>query len=578
MCSWTITSPALTAAFFALTLPPWASKTAAASLLSGNTTPRRLPHIIHIVADDLGYSYVDWHRTNQSIPQILTPHVDALRRRGITLERHYAFQYCSPSRSALLSGRNPISVNVQNVVPEVSNKHDPIGGWQGIPTEMTGLAAVLKKAGYTTRAVGKWDVGMATASHHHPRARGFDSWTGYWHHANDYWSHEEGPKCNGKSIRDLWHFNETFDGPATWHANSESCSQDNQTATPCVFEEHLFANTVVDIINNHDKNHDGGGNPLFLYWAMHLVHMPLQVPDTYLAKFSADTYPNEKNRFMTAMVAYMDFEIGRLVSALENRGMFNNSIITFHSDNGGEILGAGLCGGNNWPLRAGKFSNFEGGVRVNAFISGGVVPQSRRGITLNQLSTVWDWYATYAGISRVNPYDAKAAMAGLPPIESINQWPYLIGENSTEPRAEIILGDTTALNPNADGRTRVGGIIRHDGWKLLIGPPDKLYTVGQYVKTAANWPNATSTLAPLLHPKRCGREAQHGCLFNVFEDPLEDVNRAEENPELFQEMLARIDEVQASNDVYSPIRGKPDPRACYVADTKYGKYWGPFYD
>lgn len=69
------------------------------------------------------------------------------------------------------TGRNPVSVNVQNVVPEVSNAADKVGGWQGIPTEMTGVASVLKRAGYATHAVGKWDVGMATASHH-PRARG----------------------------------------------------------------------------------------------------------------------------------------------------------------------------------------------------------------------------------------------------------------------------------------------------------------------------------------------------------------------------------------------------------------------
>ena len=103
-----------------LTVPPLSSSIATASTFRANATSSSLPHIIHIVADDLGYSYVDWHRTNASIPRTLTPHLNALRRRGITLDRHYAFQYCSPSRSALLSGRNPISVNVQNVVPEVT--------------------------------------------------------------------------------------------------------------------------------------------------------------------------------------------------------------------------------------------------------------------------------------------------------------------------------------------------------------------------------------------------------------------------------------------------------------------------
>eukprot|EP00949_MAST-11_sp_MAST-11-sp1_P002575 g2575.t1 len=536
------------------------------------------PHIVHIVADDLGWAYVDWHRVpNVSRPQVLTPRIDALRRSGITLERHYAFQYCSPSRSALMSGRNPIAVNVQNVVPEVSNPKDPIGGWQGIPTEMTGIATLMRRANYSTRAVGKWDVGMATASHHHPRARGFDSWTGYWHHANDYWSHAEGPQCHGKSIKDLWHFNATFDGPMAWKANSATCSQSNQTSTadaPCVFEEQLFADTVVDIVEKHDTS-----SPLFLYWAMHLVHMPLQIPDDYLARFPAADYPAEHNRFMLAMVSYMDDEVGRVIDALAARNMLKDTLITFHSDNGGEIMGAGLCGGNNWPLTGGKFSNFEGGIRVNAFVAGGAVPASRRGITLSNLITVWDWYATYAeGIAGVDIRDARAASAGLPPVDSVNQWPYLMGTNKTAPRFDVIIGDTTAINPNGDGKTRVGGILRADGWKLLLGPPDKLYTVGQYVRTGPNWPNETSHLAPLLHPKTCGRDPKRGCLFNVFDDPAERVNKAQERQDLFASMLDRVDAVQKSSEVYSPIRGKPDPEACEVAQSKYGRYWGPFYD
>jgi arylsulfatase B len=541
----------------------------------------RLPNIIHIVADDLGYSLVDWHRTNKSQPSTpLTPNLNNLRKQGITLERHYAFQYCSPSRSALQSGRNPISVNVQNVVPEVSNPKDPIGGWQGIPTNMTGMASLLKKGGYVTRAVGKWDVGMATSSYHHPRARGFDSWTGYWHHSNDYWNHIEGPKCNGKSVADLWHYNDTFDGPATWFQNTPSCSQNNQTHTstaPCVYEEELLADHVVSILNSHQKT--DGNKPLFLYWAMHLVHMPLQVPNSYLEKYPENLYPNVHRQHMTAMVNYMDDEVGRVLQTLETNNMFNNTIITFHADNGGEIMGAGLCGGNNFPLTGGKFSNFEGGIRVNAFVSGGAIPLQRRGISVNALSTIWDWYATYSlGIAGVDPTDKMGEKAGLPPIDSFNIWPHLMGENTTLPRNEIIIGDTTAINPNADGKTRVGGVLRSDGWKLLIGPPDKFYTVQQYVMTSPNWPNSTSKLVPLLHPKTCGRNPKRGCLFNVFDDPSERLNHAETNQTLFLELLRRVDEIQKSTEVYSPIRGKPDPRACEDATSKYGGYWGPFAD
>ena len=116
------------------------------------------PHIIYILADDLGWRYVDWHRTDLK-NQSLTPNLHSLLKNGIELDRLYSFKYCSPSRSAIQTGRNPISVNVQNVVPEVSNSQDKIGGWQGIPTEMTGIATILQRANYSTNIVGKWDVG-----------------------------------------------------------------------------------------------------------------------------------------------------------------------------------------------------------------------------------------------------------------------------------------------------------------------------------------------------------------------------------------------------------------------------------
>jgi len=108
------------------------------------------------------------------------------------------------------SGRHPIHVNVQNVVPEVHNKNDPVGGYQGMPVNMTGMAEHLQRGGYATHFVGKYDIGMATPAHH-PRARGYDSWLGYWHHSNDYWSHvEEGCKDNTQKMFDLWRYNATY--------------------------------------------------------------------------------------------------------------------------------------------------------------------------------------------------------------------------------------------------------------------------------------------------------------------------------------------------------------------------------
>ena len=144
------------------------------------------PHIVHALADDFGWANVGWNRVGEAKPDVRTPTLDALASEGIRLDRFYTHQICSPSRCALQTGRAPIHVNVQNVPPETVNPADKVGGYQGIPTNMTGLATVLRRAGYRTRMVGKWDAGMATPAHH-PRARGYESWLGYWHHANDYW-------------------------------------------------------------------------------------------------------------------------------------------------------------------------------------------------------------------------------------------------------------------------------------------------------------------------------------------------------------------------------------------------------
>ena len=160
---------------------------------------------------------------------------------------------------------------------------------------MTGMAVHMKAGGYRTHFVGKWDVGMATP-HHTPRARGYDTFLGYWHHSNDYWSMDEGA-CSGAPVKDIWRQNSStlsspsaasaasaasasyIGAPATDLVNGASCSQTNQTPVGderCVFEDDVLAAEVIDIITHYNVS-DVSAAPLFLFWSMHLVHMPLQV-------------------------------------------------------------------------------------------------------------------------------------------------------------------------------------------------------------------------------------------------------------------------------------------------------------
>ena len=159
------------------------------------------PHIVMILVDDWGWANVGYHRDTPT-KEVQTPNFDSLCKQGVELDQHYAYKFCSPSRSSLMSGRLPIHVNILNAAPNIHNPDDPVSGFAAIPRNMTGIASKLKLAGYATHHVGKWDAGMATPDHT-PTGRGFDTTFGYFHHDNDYYTEKvlRRPSCSG--IRSL---------------------------------------------------------------------------------------------------------------------------------------------------------------------------------------------------------------------------------------------------------------------------------------------------------------------------------------------------------------------------------------
>jgi len=536
-------------------------------LLVACASAAKQPHIVHILVDDLGWAEVGYHnKAARAVGDVRTPNLDQLAKEGLELDRFYAEKICSPSRCSLLTGRHAIHVNVQNVLPEMSNPEDTDGGYQGVAVNMTSVATKLKDVGYTTRLIGKWDMGMATEQHS-PASRGFDSWLGYWHHSNDYWTQDIEQCGFNNPVKDLWRSNATFSGPERTLVNGPSCTQDNQEpeGETCRYEDDIFADEVGGIIAAHHPS-----SPLFLVYSMHLVHMPLQVQQAKLDEFGSVDNPYRQQ--MHAMVSQMDIYVGAVVDSLKTAGLWEDTLLVLHSDNGGEIM-TPFCGGNNYPLRGGKFSNFEGGVRVVAMVSGGFLPEHRRGQVESGLVSVADWFATYAAVGGVPPEqvpDFSAAAAGLPPIDSVNCWPLLA--NAQTCRSEIPLGDTSALGFNMDGNALVGGLVQ-ERYKLLLGAENKGFHVDQDVITGVFWPNNTDVLIPELHPRVCGRDPANGCLFDLQTDPGEYESLATQLPEVFAEMLARLDEVQGT--VYSPDRGTINKAACEQVKTNEG-YWGPF--
>jgi arylsulfatase B len=280
------------------------------------------------------------------------------------------------------------------------------------------------------------------------------------------------------------------------------------------------------------------------------------------------------------MPCTVDLFVGQIVDALHVSGMWEDTLLVFHADNGGEIM-TKFCRGNNYPLRGGKFSQFEGGIRGNALVNGGYLPAGRRGQVETALMSVADWYSTFlalVGLDAAQVVDKKAVAAALPALDSVNCWPLISGE-ALSCRSEIAFGDTSALGFNGDGDALVGALIR-GRYKLLLGPSNKGYHVGQDILTGPFFPNS-SIIIPELHPKECNRSptvgsagaAGGGCLFDIYADPSEENNLAESHTELFLDMLARLDVMQQT--VYSPNRGKKSKQACEQAKER-GWYSGPF--
>eukprot|EP00041_Stephanoeca_diplocostata_P025711 m.678611 g.678611 ORF g.678611 m.678611 type:complete len:276 (+) comp22807_c0_seq3:1121-1948(+) len=223
----------------------------------------------------------------------------------------------------------------------------------------------------------------------------------------------------------------------------------------------------------------------------------------------------------------------------------------------GVVCFNGEAGANNYPLRAGKYSQFEGGIRVNAFVSGGFLPTSVRGTKLdgaNGMIHVADWYATFAALAGVDPTDAWAAASNLPPIDSRNVWPLLTGANTTSPRDTILV---------------TKDLLVHKNWKFVRGNT----TMIEASWGGVQYPNGSSIAnddwVSGFHYK-CG---SNGCLFDVVADMTEHKDVIDENPQIVP-FLQNLMDTEAAT-IFS-VSHSQDPACKTTAYDKYGGFYGPF--
>jgi arylsulfatase I/J len=404
------------------------------------------------------------------------------------------------------------------------------------------IAKKLKQGGYATHYAGKWDAGFAT-QYHIPINRGFDTGFGYFQHANNYWQFTDGG-CK-PADKDLWNSTK----PAKEDVNEAYCNQANQTG--CTYEDDLIVSNVLAEIEAHNPS-----TPLFFYYAPHNIHAPLQVPQKYIDS----SIGNRARRLYSAMVHHMDDMVGLVIAKLKEKGLWNNTLLVMSSDNGGPVHSGG--GANNYPLKGGKTSNWEGGIRVNALVSGGYLPENVRGTKSEDFVAISDWYATFCALAGVDPVDDAALEANLPPVDSFDLWPLLTRTNTTNPRTEIPIGFDNGGHGN---NVVVQGIIVPP-YKLLQG------VVGTSFWQGPLYPNSTTnyTYQSELHTN-CGS----GCLFHLLDDPTEHNDISKANPSIVSTLSTRIAEIQKT--VFNADRGAVDTTAaCEHAEKVYGGFFGPW--
>jgi arylsulfatase A-like enzyme len=371
------------------------------------------PNIVYIVADDLGWKDVGFHGSD-----IRTPNIDRLAQGGARLEQYYAQPMCTPTRAALLTGRYPFRYGLQTAV--ILSGHT-----YGLATDEWLLPQAFKEVGYETAIVGKWHLGHADRKYW-PRQRGFDFQYGPLIGEIDYFTHEQ-------------------HGVLDWYRNNKPVKESGYSTT-------LLGNEAVKLVTAHDPS-----VPLFLYLAFNSPHTPYQARPAYLSQYPDIADPSRKA--YAAMITDMDNEIGRVVAALEKKGMRDNTLIVFQSDNGGTrnamFAGEGdmskikiPC--DNGPYRDGKGSLYEGGTRVVALanwpghIKGGTV--------VDGMIHVVDMYPTLAGI-------AGASHAKSKPLDGLDVWT-TISASAPSPRTEIVYN----IEPFRAG-------VRQGDWKLIWRTP-----------------------------------------------------------------------------------------------------------
>jgi len=470
---------------------------------TGDGAGGRPPNIVVILADDLGYGDLGSYGSRA----IRTPNIDRLAAEGVRFTEFYSSaSICSPSRAGLLTGRYPVRTGISYVIfaSEISPGHrldltlTRLGSRLGIsrfhdsyvsglPDSEITLAEALQLAGYATGHVGKWHLGdFSHDPRYLPTRHGFDFFEG------------------------IPHSNDEF--PVALYRN-------DQELTPNVglAQEPMTADFTRAAIGFIDRNRD---RPFFLYFGHKDVHVPLYPSERFRGRSAAGPYGDA--------VEELDWSVGEVLRALEERGLRENTLVLFTSDNGAWFHGS------TQGLRGRKGMPWEGGQRVPMIASWpGRLPAG----------TVAE-----APAMNIDVFPTVLRLAGLElptdrVIDGRDLWGVLTGENPAPPHEALLFFDDKVIDGARAAHWKYYRNVDRYYWPVPLDKPNSL--AGRRV---ANYKYVD---------ERNGREvrlyADHPMLYDLSLDPGEAYNVVERHPEVSQRMLGYIERWE--QDYFANPRG-----------------------
>lgn len=367
---------------------------------------KRKPNVIIILADDQGNADAGFQPHGAFVR---TPNLDRLAQRGVVCSNGYASSsMCTPSRAGLLTGKYPSRLGMYDVGDALV----------GFPRGEELMPEYFKKAGYATALIGKWHLGGELEDYNYPLNKGFDRFWGFLDSTHDYWKADTGSS--------LIYGHEAF---------SPIYDQREEVEKIDYLTRDITRKSVEFIEANKDK-------PFFLYVAYNAAHVPLQVPKDVYDKYGATGY-GEKAKVTRAIMEVLDEGVGGIARVLETLGLTKDTIVIYSSDNGGGEPDGQL----NGEMRGGKFTFWEGGIRVPTIVSWpGHLPE---GEVYRQPVINIDFLPTVLAAAGISP------QAG---VEGVDLLPFFRGETKGAPHESLHWSLATAKKDFA---------IRSGDWKLV---------------------------------------------------------------------------------------------------------------